>query len=154
MGGTEGGKEGGGGSKVMVGEGTRGGGRDGGREGGSKVMVGEGTRGWRERRREEIVRGGREEARMLHRHEASVEEGRVEGGRVDDGNKRGRNGVKRPISLLRKGSASTRLWESPRVPSERYEPRPCLCVFVACFDRRIFFTIRQKRIRGGGVLPR
>ena len=26
---------------------------------------------------------------MLHRHEASVEEGRVEGGRVDDGNKRG-----------------------------------------------------------------
>ena len=60
------------------------------------------------------------------------------GGRVDDGNKRGRNGVKRPLSLLRKGSASTRLWESPRVPSERYEPRPCLCVFVACFDRRIF----------------
>ena len=38
MGGTEGGKEGGGGSKVMVGEGTRGrrerrGGREGGREG-------------------------------------------------------------------------------------------------------------------------
>ena len=28
---------------------------------------------------------------MLPRHEASVEEGRVEGGRVDDGNKRGRN---------------------------------------------------------------
>ena len=76
---------------------------------------------------------------MLHRHEASVEEGRVEGGRVDDGNKRGRNGVKRPLSLLRKGSASTRLWESPRVPSERYEPRPCLCVFVACFDCRIFY---------------
>ena len=38
--------------------------------------------------------GGREEARMLHRHEASVEEGRVEGGRVDDGNKRGRNGAR------------------------------------------------------------
>ena len=56
--------------------------------------------------------------------------------------------------LLRKGSASTGLWESPRVPSERYEPRPCLCVFVACFDRRIFFTIHQKRIRGGGALPR
>ena len=52
-------------------------------------MVGEGTRGGRE-----IVRGGREEARMLHRHEASVEEGRVEGGRVDDGNKRGRNGAR------------------------------------------------------------
>ena len=31
---------------------------------------------------------------MLHRHEASVEEGRVEGGRVDDGNKRGRDGAK------------------------------------------------------------
>ena len=47
--------------------------------------------------------------------------------------------MKRPLSLLRKGSASTGLWESPRVPSERYEPRPCLCVFVACFDRRIFY---------------
>ena len=46
MGGTEGGKEGGGGSKVMVGEGTRGG-RERRREGGSKVMVGEGTRGER-----------------------------------------------------------------------------------------------------------
>ena len=39
--------------------------------------------------------------------------------------------------------------EPPRVPSKRYELRPCLCVFVACFDRRFFFTIRQKRIRGG-----
>ena len=57
--------------------------------------------------------------------------------------------MKIPLSLLRKGSRSTRLWESPRVPSERYELRPCLCVFVACFDRRFFFTIRQKRIRGG-----
>ena len=28
---------------------------------------------------------------MLHRHEATVEEGRVEGGRVDDENKLGRN---------------------------------------------------------------
>ena len=46
--------------------------------------------------------------------------------------------MKRPLSLLRKGSASTGLWETPRVPSERYEPRPCLCGFVACFDRRIF----------------
>ena len=83
-------------------------------------MVGEGTRGGRERRREgreqgdggrgnkeregeteggrERVRGGREEARMLHRHEASVEEGRVEGGRVDDGNKRGRNGGREEAS--------------------------------------------------------
>ena len=55
------------------------------------MIVGEGTRGGRERRREGESKG-REEARMLHRHEASVEEGRVEGGRVDDGNKRGRNG--------------------------------------------------------------
>ena len=76
MGGTEGGKEGGEGG------------------GGSKVMVGEGKRGGRERRGRDRVSGGREEARMLHRHEASVGEGRVEGGRVDDGNKRGRNGAR------------------------------------------------------------
>ena len=31
---------------------------------------------------------------MLPRHEASVEEGRVEGGMVDDGNKRGRDGTR------------------------------------------------------------
>ena len=31
---------------------------------------------------------------MLHRHEASVKEGRVERGRGDDGNKRGRNGAR------------------------------------------------------------
>ena len=30
----------------------------------------------------------------LRRREASVEEGRVEGGRVDDGNKRGRDGTR------------------------------------------------------------
>ena len=76
MGGTEGGKEGGEGG------------------GGSKVMVGEGKRGGRERRGRDRVSGGREEARMLHRHEASVGEGRVEGGRVDDGNKLGRNGAR------------------------------------------------------------
>ena len=57
-------------------------------------MVGEGTRGGRERRREGESKVRREEARMLHRHDASVEEGRVEGGRVDDGNKRGRNGAR------------------------------------------------------------
>ena len=56
-----------------------------------------------------------------------------------------------PLSLLRKSSRSRRLWESPHIPTERYERRPCLCVFVARFDRRIFFTIRQKRIRGGGA---
>ena len=43
-----------------------------------------------------------------------------------------------PLSLLHKGSRSRRLWESPPVPSERYERGPCLCVFVARFDRRIF----------------
>ena len=58
-----------------------------------------------------------------------------------------------PISLLRKSSRSRRLWESPPVPTERYERRPCLCVFVARFDRRIF-TIRQKRIRGGVRSPK
>ena len=55
QGGKEGG-EGGGGSKVMVGEGTRGG-RERRREGGSKVMVGEGTRGGMERRREGESKG-------------------------------------------------------------------------------------------------
>ena len=39
----------------------------------------------------------------------------------------------------RKGSRSTRIPESPRVPSERYDRQPCLCVFVARFDRRIFY---------------
>ena len=49
--------------------------------------------------------------------------------------------------MLRKGSRSTRLWESPRVLSVRYERRPCLCVFVARFDRRIFILFVKKRIR-------
>ena len=47
--------------------------------------------------------------------------------------------MKRPLSLLRKCSASGRVWTSPPVPTERYELRPCLCVFVARFDRRIFY---------------
>ena len=59
--------------------------------------------------------------------------------------------MKRPLSLLRKGSASRRVCESPPILSERYELRPCLCVFCARSDRRIFFTIRQKRIRGGST---
>ena len=62
----------------------------GGTEGGEEGGEGEGTRGGRERRGRDRVRGGREEARMLHRHEASVGEGRVEGGRVDDGKGRER----------------------------------------------------------------
>ena len=41
--------------------------------------------------------------------------------------------------MLRKGSASRRVWTSPPVPTERYELRSCLCVFVARFDRRIFY---------------
>ena len=72
MGGTEGARGGreGGSDDVRQGRGEEQG--EGGREGGK-----------------DRVRGGREEARMLHRHEASVEEGRV-----DDGNKRGRNGAR------------------------------------------------------------
>ena len=50
----------------------------------------------------------------------------------------------------RKGSGSRRLWESPPVPSERYERGPCLCVFVARFDRQIFYY-SSKRIRGGST---
>ena len=85
MGRTEGGKEGGeggGGRGREQGDGGRGNkGREGEKEGGSKVMwEREQWEGWREGGRER-VRGGREEARTLHRHEASVEEGRVEGGR-------------------------------------------------------------------------
>ena len=53
----------------------------------------EGTREEREGERE-IARGGREEAMMLGRQRASVEEGRVEGGRVDEGNERGREGTR------------------------------------------------------------
>ena len=74
MGGTEGGKEGGGGSKVMVGQGTRGG-REGRREGGSKVMVGEGTRGGMERRREGESKG-RERGSKDATQERSVSGGR------------------------------------------------------------------------------
>ena len=56
--------------------------------------VGEGNKGvegGRERERER--EGGREEAMMLGRQRASVEEGRVEGGRVDEGNERERDGM-------------------------------------------------------------
>ena len=67
-------------------EGGRAGGREGGREQGGGGRGNKGREGGRER-----VMVGREEAMMLRRHEASVEEGRVEGGRVDDGNKRGRD---------------------------------------------------------------
>ena len=60
-------------------------------------MAGEGTRGGRERRRVGESNGReREEARMLPRHEASVEEGRVEGGLMmgtsEEGTGRGMGG--------------------------------------------------------------
>ena len=58
-------------------------------EGGCKGMVGEGGnkgRGGREGGREQ---GEGVEAMMLGRQRAPVEEGRVEGGRVDEGNERG-----------------------------------------------------------------
>ena len=78
-----------------------GGGTRGGMEGGRA------DRGWREGARgwwggrlqgEGGREGGREqgegvEAMMLGRQRAPVEEGRVEGGRVDEGNERGRDGT-------------------------------------------------------------
>ena len=44
--------------------------------------------------------------------------------------------------MLRKGSRSRRLWESPPIPTERYGP--CLFVFDARFDRRIFLLLFLK----------
>ena len=85
-------------------------GAGGGWEGGSKGRVGtrehEGGREERRQRRMEDGRegarggweqgnmreGGREEAMMIGRERASVEEERVEGGRVAEGNERGREG--------------------------------------------------------------
>ena len=66
---------------------------EGGREGG------EGGEGWGGRNEggREGMEGGREAGReagmMLCRERASVEEVRVEGGRVDEGNERGRDGT-------------------------------------------------------------
>ena len=53
---------------------------------GGRRQVGEGGR--------EGPRGGREEAMMLGRERASVDVGRVEGGWVDEGNERGRDGTR------------------------------------------------------------
>ena len=45
------------------------------------------------------------------------------------------------LSLLRKGSRSRRLWESPNVPTERYERRPCLCSFrCTCRSRILYYS--------------
>ena len=64
-----------------------------GREGGSgREGVNEGGReGMREGRK--VRAGAREEAMMLCRERASVEEERVEGGRIDEGNERGTDGT-------------------------------------------------------------
>ena len=47
--------------------------------------------------------GGREEAMMLGRERASVEEGRVEGGWVDEGNERGRDGTRHGQRVGKRG---------------------------------------------------
>ena len=72
-------------------DGGREGGREGGRrKGGSKGMVGrEGTRGGEEGREGESK--GREDAVMIGRQRASVEEWRVDRGRVDEVVERGRD---------------------------------------------------------------
>ena len=75
--------------------------KDGGWEGGRKRRVGwrEGGEGGRDGREGRGGRGGmgreagREAGMMLCRERASVEEERVEGGRVDEGNERGRDGT-------------------------------------------------------------
>ena len=78
--------------------------KDGGWEGGRKRRVGwregrdgeGGNEGGREGGREGMEGGreaGREAGMMLCRERASVEEERVEGGRVDEGNERGRDGT-------------------------------------------------------------
>ena len=74
-------------------------GKDGGWEGGSKGRSGNTREGGRERGREngsgrwrEGARGGREEAMMIGRERVSVQEGRVDRGRVAEGNERGRDG--------------------------------------------------------------
>ena len=80
------------------------GGRQTGREGPGKErgrMEGgrDGARGGWEgiRGRMEGSRGGREEVMMLGRERSSVEEGRVEGGWVDERNERGRDGTRNGV---------------------------------------------------------
>ena len=69
------------------------GGREGGRggrgwEGWGREGMREGGRGWREGGRQGGREAGMEAGMMLCRERASVEEERVEGGRVDEGNER------------------------------------------------------------------
>ena len=49
------------------------------------------------------------------------------------------------------GTSSRRLWESPPTHTERYERRPCLWRIRCRCRSSIFFTLRQKRIRGGST---
>ena len=80
-------------------EGTRGG-MDGGREGGGRQGGREGARGWWGREesraggRVEGEREGGEGAMILGRQRASMEEGMVGGGRVDEGNERRKDGTR------------------------------------------------------------
>ena len=61
---------------------------EGGNEGGREGMEGGREGSWQGGRE-----AGREPGMMLCRERASVEEERVEGGRVDEGNERGRDGT-------------------------------------------------------------
>ena len=67
--------------------------REGGREQGDGGGGREQGEGGRERGREGECKGS-DEAMMIGRQRASVEEGRVEGGRVNEGNERGRDGTR------------------------------------------------------------
>ena len=55
------------------------------------------------------------------------------------------------LCLLRVGSRSRRLWESPPIPTERYERRLCFCRIHCTCRSSDFCTLRQKRIRGGST---
>ena len=86
---------------------------------------GEGTRGGRERRGRDRVRGGREEARMLHRHEASVGEGRKERGEAwaAGGRKRAGEGLRE--ETMEQGSKEMKL-QGGYPEEEEEEEEECL----------------------------
>ena len=50
--------------------------------------------------------------------------------------------------MLQVGSLSRRLWESPPIPTERYERRPCYC-HVRCTCRSLDFFYQGARENGG-----
>ena len=75
------------------------------------------------------ARGEMEEASMLGRERASVEEGMVEGGRVDEGDERGRNGTRHERSEGKRGGrkrAEEELSSGSLLCTEymRYAPSP------------------------------